>query len=410
MGLFDVFKKKDCEICGKEVGLLGYKKLEDGEICKDCVKLLSPWFDDRRHSTVEQIKRQIAAREENRRELQAWSHNLCFGEWQKIYIRMENGLPESFVVSSDSNYKDANADIIHFADVSSCDVDIRESHMELKQTNDAGEKVSYNPPRFEYSYDFYIKLGITGIEYIDDIRVKVNRSTLHLETTQHQAASNIFLGQSFDPMHYPEYREYKAVCDTIAEIISCGQRGMVWTDSRSANTAPVSAASVAATTASTDGQDPALVLLAKFKTAKMEELDPLLKEFCELTWDRPDYKEIQEKAAKACSDRALELHAMRTGNQSAAAWKCDACGSENTGKFCQSCGAAKPEPAPAAAQGWKCFCGTVNTGGFCTQCGTKKFSLKDIWCSECSWAAEPGDVVVPTFCPNCGKRFNADDI
>ena len=44
MGLFDVFKKKDCEICGKEVGMFGYKKLKDGEICKDCVKLLSPWF------------------------------------------------------------------------------------------------------------------------------------------------------------------------------------------------------------------------------------------------------------------------------------------------------------------------------------------------------------------------------
>ena len=67
MGLFDRFKKQDCEICGKEVGMFGYKKLEDGEICKDCVKLLSPWFDERRHSTVEQIKRQLAAREENRK-------------------------------------------------------------------------------------------------------------------------------------------------------------------------------------------------------------------------------------------------------------------------------------------------------------------------------------------------------
>ena len=68
MGLFDVFKKKDCEICGKEVGLLGYKKLEDGEICKDCVKLLSPWFEDRRHATVAQIKEQLAYRERNAKE------------------------------------------------------------------------------------------------------------------------------------------------------------------------------------------------------------------------------------------------------------------------------------------------------------------------------------------------------
>ena len=172
----------------------------------------------------------------------------------------------------------------------------------------------------------------------------------------------------------------------------------------------MSAASVAATTASTDGQDPALVLLAKFKTAQMEELDPLLKEFCELTWNRPDYKEIQEKAAKACSDRALELHAMRTGNQPADTWKCDACGSENTGKFCQGCGAAKPAPAPAAASGWKCFCGTFNTGKFCAECGTEQYCAQDIVCSECSWTAEPGDVSIPVFCPNCGRRFDADDL
>ena len=41
MGLFDIFKKKDCEICGKEVGMLGYKKLQDGEICNACAKQLS---------------------------------------------------------------------------------------------------------------------------------------------------------------------------------------------------------------------------------------------------------------------------------------------------------------------------------------------------------------------------------
>ena len=150
MGLFDVFKKKDCEICGKEVGLLGYKKLADGEICKDCVKLLSPWFDERRHSTVEQIKRQLAAREENRKKLQTWDHSMVFGEHQKIYINFLGRIPDSFVISSVSNYKEANADIIPFCLVNSCDLDIRESHQELKQKNSQGEQVSYNPPRYEY--------------------------------------------------------------------------------------------------------------------------------------------------------------------------------------------------------------------------------------------------------------------
>ena len=49
MGLFD---KKICDICGEKIGLLGNRKLDDGNLCKDCAKKLSPWFEDRRHSTV----------------------------------------------------------------------------------------------------------------------------------------------------------------------------------------------------------------------------------------------------------------------------------------------------------------------------------------------------------------------
>ena len=47
MGLFD---KKYCDICGEKIGLLGNRKLEDGNLCKDCAKKLSPWFSDRRSS------------------------------------------------------------------------------------------------------------------------------------------------------------------------------------------------------------------------------------------------------------------------------------------------------------------------------------------------------------------------
>ena len=56
MGLFD---KKICDICGEKIGLLGNRKLDDGNLCKDCAKKLSPWFEERRHSTVEDIKRQL---------------------------------------------------------------------------------------------------------------------------------------------------------------------------------------------------------------------------------------------------------------------------------------------------------------------------------------------------------------
>ena len=38
MGLFD---KKYCDICGEKIGLLGNRKLENGNLCKNCAKKLS---------------------------------------------------------------------------------------------------------------------------------------------------------------------------------------------------------------------------------------------------------------------------------------------------------------------------------------------------------------------------------
>lgn len=69
MGLFD---KKYCDICGEKIGLLGNRKLENGNLCKNCAKKLSPWFSDRRNSTVEEIKAQLAYREENRQKVAAF--------------------------------------------------------------------------------------------------------------------------------------------------------------------------------------------------------------------------------------------------------------------------------------------------------------------------------------------------
>lgn len=53
MGLFD---KKYCDICGEKIGLLGNRKLENGNLCKNCAQKLSPWFSDRRNSAVASIR------------------------------------------------------------------------------------------------------------------------------------------------------------------------------------------------------------------------------------------------------------------------------------------------------------------------------------------------------------------
>ena len=81
-----LFEKKDCEICGGEIGLLGNRKLEDGDCCKKCAAKLSPWFDERRHSTVEQIKAQLAYREQNEAALDSFKPIKVIGENYKMFV------------------------------------------------------------------------------------------------------------------------------------------------------------------------------------------------------------------------------------------------------------------------------------------------------------------------------------
>lgn len=217
MALFDIFKKKDCEICGKEVGMLGYKKLEDGEICKDCVKLLSPWFDDRRHSTVEQIKAQLQYREENKAALSEFRPTLAFGEDYVLRAELVDGVPSRFVVERNGNYREENADIIGFRDVTSFTIDIQDSENELMRENEQGDEVSYNPPRYEYSYDFCAEIHINH-PYFDEISFRLNRDSIVLESVGKYTV--------FDPALYPEYRQFKSKCEELEELFRAGQQGM----------------------------------------------------------------------------------------------------------------------------------------------------------------------------------------
>ena len=386
-----LLEKKVCDLCGGEIGLLGNKKLEDGNCCKACAGKLSPWFDERRHSTVEQIRRQIAAREENRQKLQSWNHDMVFGEYQKLYVKFVGRIPDSFVISSASNYKEANADILQFAHVSSCDADIRESHKELKQKNAQGEEISFNPPRYEYSYEFYVKLMVMGCEYIDDMRFRLNRNTLKLQTVQRNTGRGLMFNQAFDPMQYPEYRELKNELDTVCRIFSCGQRGIPYEGNAAA------------------GGDGIQSLLEQIRTAPdLETAMQLQAALALMTMANPNKDHINAQAAQALAqvkNRCMQGSASVNRPAASGQWLCRSCGSQNTGKFCSGCG----NPRPVQQTGWKCFCGTTNTGRFCNECGTTRFEPRQIWCSECSWTIEE-EGQVPKFCPNCGKKFNNDDI
>ena len=169
MGLFD---KKFCDVCGQKIGLLGNRKLEDGNLCKECAAKLSPWFNERRHSTLEEIKGQLAYREENRAAAAAFHTTRSFGRYTKLLLDEDAG---KLTVTSASNLAEANPDILSYSQVTGCDFEIEEDRDELKRTDSDGRSVSYNPPRYEYSYDFYITVYV-NTPYFDDMRFKLNSS------------------------------------------------------------------------------------------------------------------------------------------------------------------------------------------------------------------------------------------
>ena len=124
MGLFD---KKNCDICGDKIGLLGNRKLDDGNLCKNCAAKLSPWFEETK------------------------------------------GL---FTVARRLN-EEENPDIVPLSAVTSCRLEIKEEREEEEYQDQNGESRSYVPPRYHYSYDYKIKLSV-NTPWFDDMDFQLN--------------------------------------------------------------------------------------------------------------------------------------------------------------------------------------------------------------------------------------------
>ena len=167
MGLFD---KKICDICGEKIGLLGNRKLDDGNLCKDCAKKLSPWFEDRRHSTVEDIKRQLEYREKNKKAV------MDFCITRQINTRNYN----VFIDDNKGNYTVArkldvneNPDIVPLSAVVQCRVDVERQQNEETYTTKDGETVSYQPPVYKYEFDYTMRIKVKN-PWFDDMDFRLN--------------------------------------------------------------------------------------------------------------------------------------------------------------------------------------------------------------------------------------------
>ena len=203
MGLFD---KKICDICGEKIGLLGNRKLDDGNLCKDCAKKLSPWFEDRRHSTVEDIKRQLEYREKNKKAV------MDFCITRQINTRNYN----VFIDDNKGNFTVArkldvneNPDIVPLSAIVQCRVDVDQQQQEETYTlvgyvdatvyveetyTKDGETVSYQPPVYKYEFDYTMRIKVRT-QWFDDMDFRLNtfsissdnrRELMEVEQTAYQ--------------------------------------------------------------------------------------------------------------------------------------------------------------------------------------------------------------------------------
>ena len=282
MGLFD---KKYCDICGEKIGLLGNRKLENGNLCKNCAKKLSPWFSDRRNSTVEEIRAQLTYREENQEKVAAFHTTRTLGTNTKVLLDEDAG---KFMVTRARDLQEANPDVLDFADVTGCNLDIDESRSELKREDKDGKEVSYNPPRYEYSYDFYITIFVNN-PYFDEMRFSLNSSSVYYEPQKlpqrapmshapmdrPSGRPKMINASRVDPEDCAEYRKYRQMGDEICQALE---------QARSGGKQPAGAA--------------------------------------------PEENNIMREAAQDIP--------------AAGPWTCPACGGNNQGKFCEYCGSPRP--------------------------------------------------------------------
>ena len=167
MGLFD---KKYCDICGEKIGFLGNRKLEDGNLCKACAGKLSPLFRERRNSTVEEIRAQLAYRAENAEKLKSFQPRMIFGTDEKIYLDLT---AKQLIVTAVEDFTEDNPDIIDASQIISFETEIEDNEEELFFTDKEGNEKSYNPPKYQYAYEFHITLKIDS-PWFDEIRVDLN--------------------------------------------------------------------------------------------------------------------------------------------------------------------------------------------------------------------------------------------
>ena len=136
-----------------------------------------------------------------------------YGEDCKVLLDEEH---RWFTVTRARDLADANPDILDYTALTGCRVDIDESRTEQKREGPDGKEVSYNPPRYEYSYDFYITIFVNN-PYFDEMRFQLTSSSVDITPPP---ALRPGMAGGYNPETNVEYRSCKRLGEEIRQALT----------------------------------------------------------------------------------------------------------------------------------------------------------------------------------------------
>lgn len=216
MGLFD---KKYCDICGNKISLLGNKKLEDGNMCKECEKKLSNWFSGRRHTALADIKDQLAYREANALEVAAFKPNLGIGTDSEKFFLMDEASGR-FVILRNGDNINSNPDLFDKARVTSVNYQIDEDKSEVKTKDAEGKSVSFDPKRYSYRYMFKVLIGYDS-PFFDELEFNVSNMSVSGGEDNGTISGGYrdYGPTTMKPQDISQYKKNLKICKEIVEAL-----------------------------------------------------------------------------------------------------------------------------------------------------------------------------------------------
>lgn len=228
-----------------------------------------------------------------------------YGEDCKVLLDEEH---RWFTVTRARDLADANPDILDYTALTGCRVDIDESRTEQKREGPDGKEVSYNPPRYEYSYDFEVIISVNN-PYFDEMKFRLNNSSVYIEPQN--TVQRPMMGQQG----------------------MMGQRPMAGRPQSGMTQRPMMGQmnSVGRMNTMAAGFDPE----SNREYRKYREMGDEI---------RAALLQVMETARGGGTVQTAPMQQQETFAPAPAAagpWTCPACGGQNDGKFCEYCGAPR---------------------------------------------------------------------